>query len=240
MEERHLKNEEQLRRFKACAAMLPETGTLLDIGTGNGAFLRYLEDNNTSLELLGLERSTTARQSALCRAKICPGNAEALLFDDRSFDIITALEVIEHLPFGVYEKALDEMQRVAAKAIVISVPYREPLLQVKCPYCGCRFNPSYHMRRFDKKHQMQKLLPAFKLKRLETVCVPEAIVMPIRRWMLRLLARPRPFPKSALCPQCGYNQISNKTVNSPNPKKMPPFIPVWQRPIWLIALYQRE
>ncbi|NWG15881.1 MAG: class I SAM-dependent methyltransferase [Chloroflexi bacterium] len=235
--ERYLGDAAEVKRFAASAALLPESGTLLDIGTGNGAFLRYLEDHNTPLDLLGLERSTAAREAALCRAEIRAGSAETLPFDDRSFEVITALEVIEHLPFGVYESALDEMQRVAAAAIVISVPYREPRRRVNCPYCGCGFHPNYHMRRFDEA-RMETLFPAFKLERLNIVRVPDYVVMPAIRWWGRLL-RPTPFPATAVCPQCGYARTGGAAVKPPRRKPLA-FVPVWQRPNWFVALYRRR
>ncbi len=234
---RYLSDEAELRRFNASSALLPDSAaTLLDVGTGNGAFLRYLEDQNTALNLLGLERSPTAREAAVCRAEIRAGSADALPFGDQSFDVVAALEVIEHLPFGVYEKALEEMQRVAASTILISVPFREHRRRVRCPYCECSFNPNYHMRSFDEG-RIETLFPLFKLARFEIVCVPEYIFMPVVRLWRRAL-RPKPFPASAICPQCGYSQNVASTARTARKKPLS-FIPLWQRPNWVVARYQR-
>lgn len=54
-------------------------------------------------------------------------DAAALGFADRSFDLVVACEVLEHLPDP--GRALGEMARVARRAVLLSVP-REPLWRV--------------------------------------------------------------------------------------------------------------
>jgi SAM-dependent methyltransferase len=47
-----------------------------------------------------------------------------LPFEDRQFDLVAAIEALEHIPDA--ERTLDEMSRVAARDLLVSVP-REPL-----------------------------------------------------------------------------------------------------------------
>jgi 2-polyprenyl-3-methyl-5-hydroxy-6-metoxy-1,4-benzoquinol methylase len=105
--ERYLGDEGERRRFEMTAGVIDaRSERLLDVGTGNGAFLSFLEHLSTPLHLCGLERSETAIAAATCQTEIQQGSIDALPFADRSFDTVTALEVIEHLPHGVYSKAL--------------------------------------------------------------------------------------------------------------------------------------
>ena len=85
-----------------------------------------------------------------------------LPFEGRSYDVITACEVIEHLGYGVYERALAEMERVARNAIIITVPFGWKRDFVRCPYCGCSFHPSFHMRDFDAR-QLRAVFKGFEL-----------------------------------------------------------------------------
>ena len=46
-----------------------------------------------------------------------------LPFDDNSYDVILAHEILEHLPWCDVDKALGELHRVTKKYVNISVPY---------------------------------------------------------------------------------------------------------------------
>lgn len=237
--------EHEQRRFATGAALIPpDTRSLLDIGAGNGAFLRYLEDQDSTLQVLGLERSQTAIDMKVCQADVRPGSADQLPFDERTFDMVSALEVIEHLPYQVYETTLRELERVARQYILLSVPYRENRRPVACPYCGCHFNPYYHMRRFDK-NTLSQLFDDFQALDFVEVGVTEYTVMPLVR-AVRALLRPAPFLPHAICPQCGYSQPAatnpaGKTASSAAWKSaVGRYIPKHQRRNWIFVLYQRK
>jgi SAM-dependent methyltransferase len=50
------------------------------------------------------------------------GDVRYLPFADRSFDIVICLEVLEHLEKTDGEKLLKELERVAAKQLILSTP----------------------------------------------------------------------------------------------------------------------
>lgn len=254
----------QVQRFRTCAGLLPAgTASLLDVGTGNGAFLAYLERERPEVSAVGLERSTAAIAHAVTSAPIMEGSGERLPFGDRSMDVVSALEVIEHFPNGVYETCLGEMERVAGRNILISVPYRERRMSVRCPYCGCAFNPHYHMRSFDEG-VMRGLFPSFECMEIRTVDAPDVplgnFIKPVYRWARGRLGF---FPWGAVCPQCGYQSTQPTGLSSvdtkqaaPEPSDDPTFrrtaravrlgravrgaLPSVARPLWMVALFRRR
>src|SRR5437870_4278127 len=76
---------------------------------------------------------------------------EQLPFADKEFDLVTATEVLEHIPLPDFGKALAEIARVAKDAIIVSVPFDQDLEAnlSKCPYCMARFNADFHVRSFN-------------------------------------------------------------------------------------------
>lgn len=247
--ERFLECEPELRRFEAVAGMIPDdAASLCDIGTGNGAFLRFLEDRGATIPLAGLERSQAAVDCALCRAPIRLGSAEQLPFADREFDLCSALEVLEHLPRGVYEQALRELERVARRYILVSVPYNERRNNVRCPYCSCEFHPFHHMRSFTKA-TMAGLFQRFTLVRLQTVNAPEladTLALSLARNVVDLCTRrrSREMPEGSVCPLCGFHRAvtgERLRVRPAIARALTRLAKVEKRvPAWIVGLYSRK
>ena len=82
---------------------------LLDVGCGTGANLQMLARHGAAE---GVDVSSEALE--FCRArglsKVKEGAAEALPYEDASFDLVTGLDVVEHLDDDV--AGLKEMRRV--------------------------------------------------------------------------------------------------------------------------------
>ena len=100
---------------------------LLDIGSGRGAFLWPLLDVFPWLPITALD--TLDYRVADIQAVIdggvgnltaLHGDATRLPFDDGQFDVVTLLEVLEHIP--ATDRALAEVCRVARRFVVLSVP----------------------------------------------------------------------------------------------------------------------
>jgi len=193
------------KRFSKVLEMIPDSTTsILDAGCGNGHFLRLLEENGFQGRLTGLERSAAAIEHSVCQSKINQGSLDAMPFPDDSFELITAQEVIEHLPHGAYGKALLELQRVTAKHIMVSVPYREKRIWTVCSYCGCRFNPWYHQRTFDRK-RMENLFDGFSLVDSALVYIRQVIFREFFWKIYKLFTGRTRAIRALRCPQCGYS-----------------------------------
>jgi 2-polyprenyl-3-methyl-5-hydroxy-6-metoxy-1,4-benzoquinol methylase len=101
--------------------------SLLDIGSGRGAFLWPLLDAFPVLPVTALDHLDyrvadieAVRGGGLTNLNAVLGDAVTLPFRDRTFDVVTALEVLEHIPDT--ERALAEICRVARRFVIISVP----------------------------------------------------------------------------------------------------------------------
>jgi ubiquinone/menaquinone biosynthesis C-methylase UbiE len=103
--------------------------SVLDVGCGEGVltynWARQLGGKPVvgfDLEdpMLLAEWATRARENLEFRT----GRAEALPYGDREFDLVAAIETLEHVPEA--ERAIAEMARVAGRHLLVSVP-REPL-----------------------------------------------------------------------------------------------------------------
>ena len=88
----------------------PNAGVLLDVGCGTGANLEALAWRFPELTAIGLDADPFCRAACEARGlRVCDASAEALPVDDNSQDVITALDVLEHLDDDV--SALQEMAR---------------------------------------------------------------------------------------------------------------------------------
>ena len=228
----------------------PDVRTILDVGCGNGAFLNSLSD---SYQAIGLDSSQEALKYV--QTKTVKGDIAALPFESASFDLVTCLEVLEHLSCDAFDKALFELQRVSRKYIIISVPNAEDLDYhlVICPVCRCWYNPHRHVRSFNSK-KLEMLFEHFELSELKEIGPLE----PQNKYNRFLYAAYRLWrgvlpPSTAVCPQCGYQligrELSVSTVKSGGLlhyvlKVLKPFGKIIWRPQyrhrWLLAMYIKE
>ena len=100
---------------------------LLDIGSGRGAFLWPLLDAlphlpDTALDLRPdrVAQIEAVAAGGVANLRATQGDATRMPFDDNAFDVVTLLEVLEHIPDTA--RALSEALRVARRWAVLSVP----------------------------------------------------------------------------------------------------------------------
>ncbi len=115
--------QEPKYRFVWVADRLPEKGTVLDVGCGDGAFLEYVRDRKPGLRLIGIDGSNAA--IAKLRGKDLHGEVVADLNAPdlsafRDVDIIVAMELIEHLPEP--ERLMAEFLKTRAEVFYITIP----------------------------------------------------------------------------------------------------------------------
>jgi hypothetical protein len=224
-----------------------EVRTLLDVGAGPGVFLHLLRQE---LGIAGVGIELTPSKVEYARTALAldvrVGSAEQLPFGDAAFDAVTAFEVIEHLPFGVYEAALAEFARVTRRFVIVAVPYREERVLVRCPYCTTRFHPHYHLRSFDDD-ALRNLSPQLRLLRLERHGEVRELIWPANRIYAARAAR-NGLPPYAVCPGCGFRAGSTARASlapaAPAPRRswasaLTRLTPRVRRPRWAFAVYEK-
>jgi ubiquinone/menaquinone biosynthesis C-methylase UbiE len=103
-----------------------EPTRILEVGVGEGEVARRVVELYPHAPLIGVDLPDAELARRWQSLELRPSFADIadLPFADRSFDLVLAIEVLEHVTNP--EAALAELARVATRDVVISVP-REPL-----------------------------------------------------------------------------------------------------------------
>lgn len=116
------------RVLGALQGIAPES--LLDVGSGRGTFLWPLLDAFPTLPVTAIDQDPrrasdlgAVARGGIARRTAYAMNAEALLTEDASFDVVTLLEVLEHMPHP--GRAVHHAVRTARRFVVATVPSKE-------------------------------------------------------------------------------------------------------------------
>jgi ubiquinone/menaquinone biosynthesis C-methylase UbiE len=104
--------------FKLTAA-----SSLLDVGCGKGFMLHDLAEMIPGITLKGIDISSYAIENAIDDMKphVQVGDAKALPFPDKSFDVVISITTIHNLPREECALSLREIERVASKGAFVTV-----------------------------------------------------------------------------------------------------------------------
>lgn len=109
-------------QLKEVLALSPSS--MLEVGVGNRVFGDFIK-NNTSVSYTSVDIAGDLHPDVI-------GSVLSLPLADKSFDVVCAFEVLEHLPFEQFDTAITELCRVARTHVVISVPHFGPMLSFSC------------------------------------------------------------------------------------------------------------
>lgn len=123
------KNDAQLARVQRVLGILRglAPANLLDVGSGRGTFLWPLLDAFPGLAVTAIDHSDrrvsdiqAVRIGGISRLTAARMDAERMAFAQKCFDVVTMLEVLEHMPNP--QAALQSAVSVARRFVVVSVP----------------------------------------------------------------------------------------------------------------------
>ena len=102
--------------------------SVLEVGAGDRVFGNFIK-NNTTVQYVCVDIAEDLHPDVV-------GSVLALPFADKSHDVVCAFEVLEHMPFEQFDKALTELARVARTHVAISIPHFGPVFSfsLKVPF----------------------------------------------------------------------------------------------------------
>jgi ubiquinone/menaquinone biosynthesis C-methylase UbiE len=137
----------QLNVLEDIKLLLPENiNSILDVGCGDGFITNNLPHN---LRVVGIDWSKEALKYVIREKQ--QALATEIPFEDNSFDLVMANDIIEHFNKDDCAQALNEISRIAKKNIIISVPFEEILDNqlTTCFACGNIYHINLHKRSYN-------------------------------------------------------------------------------------------
>lgn len=108
---------------------LEGVNSLLEIGSGNGIISKHIP-------IYGIDVTTCDFD-----ANVSPdivADVRNMPIKDKSYDATVAFQVLEHIPFEDFEKALSEISRISKRYVIISLPYRSSYFEFIFKFPGIR------------------------------------------------------------------------------------------------------
>jgi SAM-dependent methyltransferase len=195
-------SEGERDRVDAIVGLLPgDVGQILDAGCGDGLVTNHLQE--LGYDVVGVDIEAHALEQLRSPTRV--GSVDALPAADGEFDCVLVADVLEHLPQGSFEAALNELMRVARRYIVVNSPHEEQLViaQTRCTHCLTAFHSSRHTRSISVD-ATARWFPHFDLQS-SVLCGERVRVR--TSWLQRLgqlVADHWYAAPAAVCPNCGY------------------------------------
>ena len=180
-------------RLEACIRLAERVGVkgkkILDVGCSYPWFLEYALEKGAK-SVMGIEpnlKKVRAGRKQVPKAIIKQGYANKLNFSDKSFELVTLLDVIEHIPKNTELVVLSEINRVLKPKgyLIVSTPLQNLLSNISDPAW-------YFGHRHYSEERLKKLLnnSGFKVTHTETHgSIWEIVavwVLYFTKWVLRI------------------------------------------------------
>jgi len=166
--------EPELPRITTVLGMLRalNPASLLDIGSGRGRALWPILYSFPKTEVLCIDQAewrceviNAVHKGGVQRVQVIPGNIIDIPHKDNHFEVVTALEVLEHIPLA--SEALQRMMRLARRFVIITVPSKPD-------------NNPEHIHFFNQQHMLdliEKSKPDKKITKIQVSYVRNSMIV---------------------------------------------------------------
>jgi ubiquinone/menaquinone biosynthesis C-methylase UbiE len=143
-----------IKRFESTEKyIIREAQSILDVGCFCGEWLNFLLQKRKGIQKhLGIDVAQNKIEKARRlhpHLNVETSFAENLKVSYGSFDVVTCLEVLEHIP--EWDSVFRSLFRFASKQVVITVPYNENIINTVCVHCG-KLTPLYgHLHSYSEE-----------------------------------------------------------------------------------------
>ena len=193
----------QLNLVQAIRDFWPaDIGSVLDVGCGDGKLTSRL-DAPGEPKIVGLDSSAEALSRLPFDSVL--GDAQALPFPGAAFDLVMSTDTLEHMPDAEEATAWDELFRVADKAVLVAVPFREELLDAttRCADCGETYHVNWHQRRYDIADLHRRAPAGWQVRATVLTGEPWSAMLPPETHLRRSALGDWSGWELAICPHCG-------------------------------------
>lgn len=203
-------NDHERERISITLSLLPKDAkTILDIGCGDGRITNEIDEKH---KVFAMDMSNEAIRYV--KANRILAAITQIPFGDYCFDLSLSSEVLEHLPKDILHEAINEIQRVTEKYILISVPFMENLYanSTRCNECDNVFHVNLHFQSFSKK-RLAHLFPSFSPVKFMVFGPEVEYRNNLLLFIERQLGGKWPKVRTALCPECGSKDAGGAKGN---------------------------
>lgn len=197
-------NIRDFRRGLSLIEQFKDRGKLLDVGCALGIFLYLAKEQGWEVHGVDISRYAASYAREVLGFEVFAGNLEEAQFPEKSFDVITLWDVLEHFPNP--SRQLQEIRRLLKDdgVIFMNTPNEEGLLRLlahiifrlsggKITYPIRKLYHRFHLYYFTQR-TLQALLEknGFVLVRLDKSCIPiiKARGRPLERLIVKVLSWP--------------------------------------------------
>ena len=133
---------------------------ILDVGCAEGFITSHLSQLQAQVIGIDIDEGLKIAKSKVKNANFLRASITHLPFKEETFEAVTLLEILEHLPDTTISEGIAEVDRVLKSGgnLIMSVPYKEKIIYTRCVHCG-KLTPLWgHIQSFDES-KLRSLLP---------------------------------------------------------------------------------
>ncbi|OGG04318.1 hypothetical protein A2Z33_04185 [Candidatus Gottesmanbacteria bacterium RBG_16_52_11] len=148
----HYRPLDRMRAWYIKSVLSPQS--LLDVGCGDGEFVSLLRGSGLAAWGIDTSRYMLSRSPARIRPYVRTGNIMSMDVADRSYDAVSCIDVLEHIPEKNIDRAIAECARVARWSIFFDITTLEDRAFVHA-------DPT-HVTKLHAQDWMQRIVSALK------------------------------------------------------------------------------